>query len=96
MPDKTEPGKTVPAICATGTNYLGPFRDISSEADQLRGVSDRLEGLAASYPDVDELLGVSGTIRSIATALDIFTVVRSKAIASEDGVILSSTNGYLN
>lgn len=87
---------TAPAICATGTNYLGPFKDILLEADQLRNVSERLETLAGTHAGIDELVGVAGNIRNIATVLDVFTLVRSKAGGSHDSVLLPPTNGYLN
>jgi len=81
---------------ATGTSYLGPFEDILLEADQLRNVSERLETLAGKHAGVDELMSVAGNIRNIATVLDVFTVVRSKAGGSHDSVLLPPTNGYLN
>jgi len=81
---------------ATGSNYLGPFRDILLEADQLRHVSERLETLTDTYADIDELMGVAGNIRNIATVLDVFTLIRSKAGGSHDSVLLPPTNGYLN
>jgi hypothetical protein len=80
----------------SGANYLGPFEGISLEADQLRHVSERLETLADTYADVDELMGVAGNIRNIATALDVFTLVRSKGGASRDSVLSPPTNGYMN
>ncbi len=77
-------------------DYLGPFENISSEAAQLRHVSERLETLADAHDDVEELLGVAGNIRSIATALDAFALIRGKAGASDDSILMSPTNGYLN
>jgi hypothetical protein len=91
-----ESDTTAPTTYGTGTNYLGPFKDILVEADQLRHVSERLETLADTHSDIDELMGVAGNIRNIATVLDIFTLVRSKAGASHDSVLLPPTNGYLN
>jgi hypothetical protein len=93
---KVELDSTAPTIYGTGTNYLGPFKDILLEADQLRYVSERLETLADTYADIDELMGVAGNIRNIARVLDIFTLVRSKAGGSHDSVLLPPTNGYLN
>lgn len=80
----------------TVQNYLGPFEGILSEADQLRSVSERLETLAATHDGIDEMMSVAGNIRSIASALDIFTLIRNKAGASKDSVLSTSTNGYLN
>jgi hypothetical protein len=84
------------SMLATGTNYLGPFKDILLEADQLRHVSERLETLTDTYAGIDELMGVAGNIRNIATVLDVFTLIRSKAGGSQDSVLLPPTNGYLN
>ena len=80
----------------TGTSYLGPFKDISLEADQLRQVSERLETLADTHTNIDELMSVAGNIRNIATVLDVFTLVRSQAGGSENNVLFPPTNGYLN
>jgi len=87
------PEATIPAA---GTSYLGPFEDILLEADQLRNVSERLETLADRHAGVDELMGVAGNLRNIATVLDVFTLVRSKAGGSHDSVLIPPTNGYLN
>ncbi len=80
----------------TGTSYLGPFKDISLEADQLRQVSERLEALTETHVGVGELLSVAGNIRSIAAVLDVFTLIRSNAGGSENSVLVPPTNGYLN
>ena len=80
----------------TGTSYLGPFKDISLEADQLRQVSERLETLTDKHVGVGELLSVAGNIRSIAAVLDVFTLIRSKAGGSENSVLVPPTNDYLN
>jgi hypothetical protein len=85
-----------PTIYGTGTNYLGPFKDILLEADQLRHVSEHLETLADTHADIDELMSVAGNIRNIATVLDVFTLVRSKAGGSHDSVLLPPPNDYLN
>lgn len=80
----------------TGTSYLGSFKDISLEAAQLRSVSERLETLADTHAGVDELMSVAGNIRGIAAVLDVFTLIRSKAGAAEQSVLIPPTNGYLN
>lgn len=80
----------------TGTSYLGPFKDISLEADQLRQVSERLETLTDTHVGVGELLSVAGNIRSIAAVLDVFTLIRSNAGGSENSVLVPPTNDYLN
>jgi hypothetical protein len=44
----------------------------------------------------DGLLSAAGNIRSIATVLDVFTLIRSKAGGPQDAVPLPKTNGYMN
>ncbi|AXC12348.1 hypothetical protein ACPOL_3049 [Acidisarcina polymorpha] len=93
---QADPETTGTNISKTGTNYLGPFKDISLEADQLRQVSERLETLTDTHTGIDELMSVAGNIRSIASVLDVFTLIRSKAGGSQDSVLVPPTNGYLN
>jgi hypothetical protein len=93
---KAKLDKTETSASATGTNYLGPFEGILLEADQLRNVSERLETLVDTHAGVDELMSVAGNIRNIATVLDVFTVIRSKAGGSQDSVLLPPPNDYLN
>jgi len=80
----------------TGASYLGPFEDISLEADQLRQVSERLETLTDAHAGVEELTSVAGSIRNIAAILDVFILIRNKAGGSKDSVLVPTTNGYLN
>ncbi|HUZ95870.1 MAG TPA: hypothetical protein VMU57_13260 [Edaphobacter sp.] len=68
---------------ATGTSYFGPFEDILLEADQLRNVSERLETLVDKHVGIEEVMSVAGNIRNIATVLDVFTLIRSKAGGSQ-------------
>jgi len=84
------------SISTTDTSYLGPFKDISVEAEQLRQVSERLETLTDTYAGVDEMMSVAGNIRNIAAVLDVFTLIRSKGGGSEDSVLVPPPNGYLN
>ena len=93
---KGKSDKTGTSISSAGPNYLGLFKDILLEADQLRHVSERLETLTDAHDGVDELISIAGSIRSIATALDVFTLIRSKAGASKDSVLIPPTDGYLN
>src|ERR1017187_1202938 len=87
---------TVTSTSAAGTSYFGPFEDILLEADQLRNVSERLETLADKHVGIEEVLSVAGNIRNIATVLDIFTLIRSKAGGSQDDAPVPPTNGYVN
>jgi hypothetical protein len=88
--------KAGPSIPTTAQIYLGPFENILLEADQLRNVSERLETLTVTHDGIDEMMSVAGNIRRIASALDIFTLIRNKAGASKDSVLGTVTNGYLN
>jgi hypothetical protein len=79
-----------------GASYFGPFEDILLEADQLRNVSERLEILADKHAGIDELASIAGNVRNIATVLDVFTLIRSKAGGSQDDELSPPTSGYVN
>ena len=93
---KAKLNKTETSISAKGTSYFGPFQDIVLEADQLRNVSERLETLADTHAGIEELISVAGNIRNIAAVLDVFTLIRSKAGASHDSVLLPPSNDYMH
>jgi len=73
------------------------FEDVLLVIDCLMGVCDRIESLTDKHPDMgDGLLSAAGNIRSIATVLDVFTLIRSKAGGSQEVAPLPKTNGYMN
>jgi hypothetical protein len=73
------------------------FEDLLLEIDRLRSVGERIEILANKHAGMaDGLVSVAGNIRSIATVLDIFTLIKSKAGGSQEDAPLPQTNGYLN
>jgi len=73
------------------------FEDLLLEIDQLRKVSGRIENLANKHPGMEEgLLSTAGSIRSIATVLDVFTLIRSKAGGSQEDAPDLQTNRYMN
>ena len=73
------------------------FGDLLLEIDRLRGVSDRIEDLADHHPGMEQgLYSAAGNIRSIATVLDVFTLIRSKAGGPQEDAPLPQTNGYMN
>ena len=73
------------------------FQDLLLEIDRLRKVSNRLETLADKHPGMEDgLVRVAGNIRSIATVLDIFTLIRSKAGGSQEDASNLETNRYMN
>jgi hypothetical protein len=70
------PNLTVTTESGTTT----PFEDILKEANQLHGVSDRLESLADQNPSVeDALLSVSGNVRNTANTLEVLALIKAKA-----------------
>jgi hypothetical protein len=73
------------------------FEDLLLEIDRLRNVCDRIGVLTDKHPDMgDGLLSAAENIRSIATVLDIFTLIRSKAGGSQAVAPPPKTNGYMN
>jgi hypothetical protein len=73
------------------------FGDLLLEIDRLRGVSERIEDLADHHPGMEQgLYSAAGNIRSIATVLDVFTLIRSKAGGPQEDAPLPQTNGYMN
>jgi hypothetical protein len=85
----------VPA--ADGPVLAAAFEDLLREIDRLRKVSDRIEVLVDKHPGMEDgLLSVAGNIRSIATVLDVFTLIRSKAGGSQEDGAKPETNRYMN
>jgi len=73
------------------------FGDLLLEIDRLRNVSDHIELLADNHPGMEDgLYSAAGNIRSIATVLDVFTLIRSKAGGSQEEGLDMETNRYLN
>lgn len=73
------------------------FEDLLLEIDQLRKVSVRIENLAGKHPGMEEgLLSAAGSIRSIATVLDVFTLIRSRAGGPQEDAPDFQTNRYMN
>jgi hypothetical protein len=73
------------------------FEDLLLEIDRLRSVSEHIETLADRHPGMEDgLVSVAGNIRSIATVLDVFTLIRSKAGGPQDETTDLETNRYMN
>jgi hypothetical protein len=73
------------------------FGDLLVEIDQLRRVSTRIENLADNHPGMEQgLYSAAGNIRNIATVLDVFTLIRSKAGGPQEDELNPQTNGYMN
>jgi hypothetical protein len=73
------------------------FEDLLVEIDRLRKVSNRIEALADKHPGMEDgLVSVAGNIRSIATVLDVFTLIRSKTGGPQEEAPDLRTNRYMN
>ena len=98
--DITESAATTPDTtdsAADGSAMAAAFDDLLVEIDRLRKVSNRIEILADKHPAMEDgLVSVAGNIRSIATVLDIFTLIRSKAGGPQEDVPNLQTNPYMN
>ena len=82
---------------ADGPVMDAAFEDLLLEIDHLRNVSGRIEKLADSHPGMEQgLYSAAGNIRGIATVLDVFTLIRSKAGGPQDEVPDLQTNRYMN
>lgn len=82
---------------ADGPAMAAAFEDLLLEIDRLRSVSEHIQALADKHPDMGPgLLSVSGNIRSIATVLDVFTLIRSKAGGPQEEEPNRETNRYMN
>jgi hypothetical protein len=82
---------------ADGPAMAAAFEDLLLEINRLRSVSERIETLADKHPGMEDgLVRVAGNIRSIATVLDVFTLIRSKAGGSQESAPDLQTNRYMN
>jgi hypothetical protein len=88
-------GETTPSAVDEAAR-VAVFEDLLLEIDRLRSVSEHIETLADRHPGMEDgLMSVAGNLRSIATVLDVFTLIRSKAGGSQDAPDLQ-TNRYMN
>lgn len=82
---------------ADGPVMAAAFEDLLLEIDRLRSVSDHIETLADKHPGMEDgLVSVAENIRSIATILDVFTLIRSKAGGPQEEAPDLQTNLYIN
>ncbi|MGB8261617.1 MAG: hypothetical protein WCE75_14745 [Terracidiphilus sp.] len=96
-PVSAKPTEGTITSAADGPVIAAAFEDLLLEIDQLRSVSDHIETLAGRHPGMEDgLVSVAGNIRSIATVLDIFTLIRSKAGGPQDKAPDLQTNRYMN
>jgi hypothetical protein len=92
----TIPGDTE-LSAAGGPQMTIAFEDLLLEIDRLRDVSERIQNLGGKHPSMQEgLESAAENIRSIATVLDVFTLIRSKAGGPQEGESDLETNRYMN
>jgi hypothetical protein len=85
------------ASAAARPDTAAAFEDLLREIGRLRSVSERIETLTGKHPGMEVgLSSVAGNIRSIATVLDVFTLIKSKAGGSQEDARTPQTNGYVN
>jgi hypothetical protein len=85
------------ALAADGPEMAAVFEDLLREIDRLRSVSKNIEILADTHPGMEDgLVSVAGNIRSIATVLDVFTLIRSRAGGPQEEAPNLETNLYMN
>jgi hypothetical protein len=84
-------------LVADGPVITAAFKDLLLEIDRLRNVSENIETLADRHPGMEDgLMSVAGNIRSIATVLDVFTLIRSKAGGQWEKAPNLQANRYMN
>jgi hypothetical protein len=97
---RTESATTEPAPLASeadGPIMAAAFEDLLQEIDRLRSVSKHIEALADKHPGMEDgLVSVAGNILSIATVLDVFTLIRSKAGGPQEEAPDLQKNIYMN
>jgi hypothetical protein len=98
--DRTESATTTADTTDSKVERLvmaAAFGDLLLEIDRLRSVSERIENLADNHPGMEQgLYSAAGNIRSIATVLDVFTLIRSKAGGPQEDPPNFQTNRYMN
>jgi len=96
----SEPSRTTEdtiTSAADGPAMDAAFEDLLLETDRLRNVSEHIETIADNHPGMEDgLVSVAANIRSIATVLDVFTLIRSKAGGPQDEAPDLQTNLYMN
>jgi hypothetical protein len=96
----TESTTTAPGSASSAAEesaIAATFEDLLLEIDRLRNVSEHIEALANKHPAMEEgLMRTAGNIRSIATVLDVFTLIKSNAGGSQEDAPTPPTNCYMN
>jgi hypothetical protein len=85
------------ASAANGPVLAAAFEDLLRDIDRLRSVSEHIEAMADKHPGMEDgLVSAAGSIRSIATVLDVFTLIRSNAGGPQEEAPNLETNLYMN
>ncbi len=93
----TTAADAVAGAAADGPATAAAFGDLLVDIDRLRSVGEHIATLAAQYPGMEEgLLSVAGNIHSIATVLDVFTLIKSKAGGPLQAALLPPADGYVH
>jgi hypothetical protein len=99
---ETTPAMAMPAAdmvssAAQISALAAAFEDLLLEIDRLRSVSERIETLADKHPGMEDgLVSVAGNIRSIATVLDVFALIKSNAGGPQEEAPSPQPNFYMN
>jgi hypothetical protein len=73
------------------------FEDLLVQIDRLRSVGEHIETLSDKHPGMEDgLVSVAANIRNMATVLDVFTLIRSKAGGPQEEPPDLQTNLYMN
>ena len=98
--DSTETATTTEdsiSSAADGPVMAAAFEDLLQQIDRLRNVGEHIETLADKHPSMEDgLVSVAANIRNIATVLDVFTLIRSKAGGPQDEAPDLQKNLYMN
>jgi hypothetical protein len=98
--DSLVPARTAEDLITSASDgpvMAAAFEDLLLEIDRLRSVGQHIEALADRHPGMEDgLVSVAGNIRSIATVLDVFTLIRSKAGGPQEEAPNLQTNRYMN
>ena len=82
---------------ADGPAMAAAFGDLLLDIDRLKSVGEHIAALAAQHPGMEEgLMSVAENIHSIATVLDIFTLIKSKAGSALQDAPLPPADGYVH
>jgi len=90
-------GAATASLESGGPVMTAAFKDLLKEIDRLRSVSENIQILADRHPGMEDgLVSVAANLSSIATVLDVFTLIRSKAGGSLEDPLAPEMDRYIN